>query len=215
MPVTRTVMSIHDDQTGEGTALAFPTMSTCSAIICVLVDRLVGVHKTQGWRGSTNTLFARAVALIGGDRVYELYIAGWNVGSKEYHNISQIQNALGCADVATYVLDYHNADVIIKNKHSGDLVNQQAFQARKGKVFTPSPTSDLCTFAFHTGKRNPTIGIKRSSKVNITASDNDAVRENLKREGRDGMMIAVTEDIQTPSDHLHILDKHLDFVHVV
>ena len=55
----------------------------------------------------------------------------------------------------------------------------------------------------------------RSSKVNITASDSDAVNENVKREGRDGMMIAVTEDIQTPSDHLHVQDKYLDFTRVV
>jgi hypothetical protein len=214
MTVTRTVTSIHDDQMGSGTSLAFPTMSTCSASICVLADRLVGVHKTQGWSGIKTTLFEEAAALIGEGKVYELYIAGWNVASEEHHDINQIRNALGCAKVPTYVFDYHNADVIVTNRHSGKMLNQQAFQARKGRVFTPSPTSDLCTFAFHTGKRNPIIGIKRSTKVAITASDNDAFKKNQKL-GRKGMMIALTEDIQTPSDHLHFLDKQMDFVHVI
>jgi len=214
MSVTRTVTSIHDDQAGSGQSLAFPTMSTCSACICVLADRLVGAHKTQGWRETTNMLFKQAAAMIDGDRVYELYIAGWNVGNEECHNITQIRNALGCADVPTYAYDYHNTEVTVRNTHSGELVTQQAFQARKGKVFTPSPTSDLCTFAFHTGKRNPAIGIKRSSKVTVTAVDQKAVNANMKQ-GRKGMMMAVTEDIETPSDHLHQLDKYLDFVRVV
>ena len=42
------MMTIHDDRAGEGLNLAFPNMSTCAAIICVLDDRLVGVHKTMG-----------------------------------------------------------------------------------------------------------------------------------------------------------------------
>src|SRR5262249_19522159 len=96
MPVSRTYCAIHDDQYGVGTELAFPTMSSCAACVVVLDDRLVGIHKTQGWHRFSKRAFQLAAREIWGHRMHRLYIAGWNVGSPESHNIDEIRRALGC-----------------------------------------------------------------------------------------------------------------------
>ncbi len=147
MPTTRVVMSIHDDQTGEGPDLVFPTMSTCCACICVLANRLVGVHKTQGWRARLITLFRHAVGLINNAHMNGLYLVGWNVGNPTYHDVPQIRAALNCMAVPTSIYNLANA-----TKANGAM----AFEAPRSMG---DQTSDVCTFAFGNAGHAPHIGI--------------------------------------------------------
>ncbi len=207
MPTNRTMMSIHDDQTGEGTDLAFPTMSTCAAIICVLQNSLVGIHKTQGWRASTNTLFGHALGLINGQAVREIYIAGWNMHDPNAHDPQQIVAALNCANVPHWVCNYTNTTVTVTG--TTGKVTQSAFKAGSAKK-----TSDLCTFVFHKGASDPQIGMKRTSKVLVTTASQPAKNAHMAQHGGFGTAryFGMDEGITTPSGHLHPLRKHLEFV---
>jgi hypothetical protein len=194
-------VSIHDDMYGEGTQLAFPAMSTCSAIIAVLDDRLVGVHKTMdrapdGGQRWTNThakiLTAAAAKIRSGGGARELYIAGWRVqGTDGRHEVAPIRAALGCADVPTYLYNYADS---FKASRGGGETAYTHFGGRHKKA------NDVCTFAFHRGNEPPLIGIKRTTKVTI-------VTKNSGPYGGE----ALVETIETPSDHLHELKKFLDF----
>jgi hypothetical protein len=197
------MMSIHDDQTGEGTDLAFPTMSTCAAIVCVLPNTLVGIHKTQGWRASTATLFGHALGLINGAAVREIYIAGWNMHDPNAHDPAQIIAALNCANVPFFVCNYSNSTQTVGN------VTQAAYKA--GKFVKKA--NDLCTFAFHKGNADPEFGMKRTPKVLITAASNQAYNNHLAQHGGygTGRYFAMDEGIATPSGHLHPLRKHIEF----
>jgi hypothetical protein len=55
-PFDQFMTVIRDDECGWGQDLVFPTMSTCVAIVCVLSNTLVGIHKTQGWHAGSMKL---------------------------------------------------------------------------------------------------------------------------------------------------------------
>jgi hypothetical protein len=195
-------VSIHDDMYGEGTELAFPAMSTCSASIAVLGDRLVGVHKTmdneagdlRGRWTKTHLKILEAAALLikdgGGAR--ELYIAGWRVtAAGGRHEAAPIQAALSCSDVPTYICKYADSFKIGK---SGAATAYTHFGGGHKKA------NDVCTFAFHRHGGSPVIGIKRTNKVAI-------VVQKLGKQGGEEQV----ETIETPSDHLHELKKFIEF----
>jgi hypothetical protein len=202
-------ISIHDDMYGEGTDLAFPTMSSCCAIIAVLNNRLVGVHKTQDlspggvWgRAQSNSRYTKthakiledAAALIkGGGGASELYVAGWGVteagGS---HDVTDIQNALGCATVPTFIYNY--ADSFTPNRSGIGVTAYTHFGGGHKKA------NDVCTFAFHRGKQSPRIAVKRTTKVAIVTPNS----------GNTGGK-ALVETLETPSDHLHDVKKFIQF----
>lgn len=195
-------VSIHDDMYGEGTELAFPAMSTCSAIIAVLDDRLVGVHKTMDrdaadplgrWTKTHLKILDAASTLIkAGGGARELYVAGWRVlsaGGK--HEVAPIRAALNCSDVPTYLYDYMDSFKIGK---SGAATAYTHFGGGHKKA------NDVCTFAYHRGKEPPRIGIKRTTKVTIV------VQNSGVQGGK-----AQVETIETPSNHLHELWKFTDF----
>jgi hypothetical protein len=205
MPVSRTFCALHDNMYGAGQQLAFPTMSTCAACICVLDNQLVGIHKTQGWGSRQVRLFQLAVAAIGAAVVRRLYIAGWNVGDPDRHDVAQIRAALGCLGVPTFTFNYANT---IQTHLQWD---GRGLQFIHNRVFQPawyvSKAINLCTFAFHEGTQVPTIGVKRTTKVAVDNSARQAQRDLLvSMYGMaDSLYMGVAETITTPSDHLHWL----------
>ena len=182
---TKNLMSIHDDRAGEGDALAFPTMSSCAAIICVLDDRLVGVHKVMGAiNGHQTKLFDYARdQLIRGDAVHMIVISGWQVTADDTtkHSPTAIRNALGCQDVATFIYSYGDATGTYKT----------------GK--TKRAMAGLCTLASHNGTGFPYVSVKRTAKVTNTMDGaaihnlGSAVEKNFG---------SVAEDVTTSHDHL-------------
>jgi hypothetical protein len=204
---SRTLLSIHDDQYGQGTELAFPTMSTCSAAIAVTAGGLVGVHKTMDrtptagvaashdtlWTGTHKKIFDAAKQLIddaGGAQ--ELYVCGWNVEAKGggRHEVGLIQSRLGCQAVPTFVYNY--TSYITTNQYG----NPQAVSKHAGKA-----AKDVCTFAFFRAGQPPIIGLKRTTKVQVP-------NPNQGSQGGE----AKVETLVTPSDHLHELRKFRQFV---
>lgn len=203
MPKTsREIMSIHDDAAGQGAALAFPTMSSCSACICVLAGRMVGVHKTMGWENLHDKLFSYARSLIGTDRVYGLYVAGWNAGSDQHHDLRRIASRLGLTGMRQAPIryfDYNNSTMRTRRGTREETYKPGTFNNK---------ISDLCTFAFQQGTRAPNVGIKRTSKVDVHAiekfsSKRSSDRRYLGFSVRESLMISYPERIETPSDHLH------------
>jgi len=200
--LTRDIMSIHDDGAGEGPSLAFPTMSSCSACICVLDDRLVGVHKTQGSDTIHLKLFAYAKQLIGTAKVHGLYVAGWNAGTDQHHDLNEIARGLGLAGARRapiFCADYNNSSYTTP-------------RGRKAMAFKPGTfnrkMTDLCTFAFRNGTGAPTVGVKRMTKVTVHDLDQYASqrKEDRVRLGmgvRESLMLSYPERINTPSSHLH------------
>ena len=200
---TRNIMSIHDDGAGAGLDLAFPTMSSCAACICVLNDRLVGVHKTQGWVPNHDKLFAYAQRLIGTDRVHGLYIAGWNAGD-EQHEVRKISTALGLTGARRAPVWLANYSNTTTKAPSGNTV----------VAFRPGPfnnkMTDLCAFAYRNGTQAPSVGVKRTSKVTVHSIEGGYAQrksdaQKLGMSERESSFLSYVEDIETPSEHLHML----------
>ena len=199
-------MSIHDDCFGSGENLAFPTMSSCSACICVLDDRLVGVHKTQGWHQNTHdSLFKFARKSIGTAKVHGLYVAGWNAGSDQHHDLGTISQKFGLTGTRKapiWVFDYKNASI-------------KAPSGNKSDAFKPgvlnNKMSDLCTFAFRDGTQAPKVGVKRTTKVTVHQLDefSSKRKDDRHRFGmtqRESFMLSYPENLETPSNHLHYVN---------
>ncbi len=179
MPLVRNIPGIHDDQFAEGANLAFPDMTSCSAVICVLPGTLIGVHKTMGWTARHNTLFGRAQAAIGARVVSRVYIAGWNVPAQ--HNPAQIRAALGLP-LATriYTSNYTHGH----RRNGNPRYNPGLFR---------DYVHSICTFAsFRAANTAPRVGIKRDTKV---ASGGFVGPWDLYR--------ARQEHLTTPGNHLH------------
>lgn len=198
MSQTTTMMSIHDDQIGEGMELAFPTMSSCAAIIAVTSEGLIGLHKTVGWNALKSLYFGMARDMIGHRLVSQLIVAGWHAGKADFHDIDQIRAELHLNDVYTTYCDYATG-------HNG---KEDTFQpARKG-LWKPRATACLCTFAsLRTGM--PQVSIKRSAKVRVARDpNNNEFQINVGRYNGDNRKAArcgVYESITTPSGHRHVL----------
>ncbi len=190
---TISLMTIHDDCAGEGANLAFPNMSSCAAIVCVLGDRLVGIHKTLGAiTGKQLALFEYAKSLIDNDTVYKIVITGWKagVGCTVGHDAATVRNALGNPNVATY---FFNLATTTKGSRDSD-----AYKTGTSK----SKMSDLCTFAARNGTDFPRITVKRTTKVtnaNIaTPTLRAAGHKDVSPAFRFG---AVAEDVTSSHDH--------------
>ncbi len=101
---TVNLMTVHDDCAGKGQRLAFPNVSSCAAVICVLDTDLVGIHRTQGnitGKGLQLFKFAKE-KLIGGAKIHQIVIAGWNTGAKGTgHSATEIRNSLNAHDTPT------------------------------------------------------------------------------------------------------------------
>lgn len=204
MPVTKMMMTIHDDQTGEGTNLAFPTMTSCCACICRLDDRLVGVHKTQGWGPGRIALFDHARSLFRGDAVRELFFVSWSFTAAN-HDVAQMRNALHCAAVPTYTYELGNTTT---TSGLGNLV--PANRAPRSNT----TVTDVCTLAALNDRGSVVIGLKQSAKVTVAADPNQLDYEfNLYNHGgfAVGQFFAVDEAVTTPSGHMHKIRKFLDF----
>ena len=100
--LTWNCMTLHDDETGAGDFLAFPTMSSCSAIVCRLDATLVGIHEAAGWDAITDRPFNNTMELINGAAVRSLFILGWTLDDAANHDVTRIRNALGCQGVDTH-----------------------------------------------------------------------------------------------------------------
>ena len=159
-------MTIHDDQAGAGLKLAFPTMSTCAAIVAQLPNTLVGIHKTQGWRNHTVAVFNSANALIGGANIISLHILGWNVDDPARHDITVIRATLNCNNVPTYTFNYSTN-------------SETSFQAPRSPG---DPTSDLCTFVEFVNFLSPDFYVKRTTKV-VCARDRAAYSQFVANNG--------------------------------
>jgi len=187
------LMTIHDDRTGQGENLAFPSMSSCAAVICVLNDRLVGVHKTQGAiSGRQLRLFNYAKTLIGGEQVHKVVIAGWRAekGSTVGHAPNEIRKALDLPDVATYYLNYATTTHGPKDD-----------SAYKTGFFKTAMT-DLCTFAHRNGTDFPMITVKRSSKVANSNIDMNRFKEMGHPFASDICQFgSLEEDVTASNDH--------------
>lgn len=205
MPVERTMISIHDDEFGAGESLAFPSMSTCAACVVVLPNRLVGIHKTSRWNNKKAHIFQLARSAIGTAVKQRLYIAGWHVGNPAEHDVAQIRNALGCANVPTYIFNFANT-----------IMAQEVKTQDGGHYFVESPmfksglfgtkANDLCTFAFH-DRTKARIGVKRTEKVKVQKTNRTVQKTHLQnRYGGDYQYMACIDTITTDSDHLHWLN---------
>lgn len=191
MAYTRYMMSMHDDQAGEGVALAFPTVSTCAAVIAVLGDRLVGLHKTSGISRNYGKLMQRGLSLLGGCYVRALYMAGWNLDQPSKHDPRAIRQVLGCAHVPIYISNLSSTRDSLERTHP-----------------FATAANDVCIFAYHQGSRAPRIGLKRSSKVTVKRSvgGTQQINQLAQQLGMGFALIyGVEEEITTTSDHLHEL----------
>lgn len=198
MAYTRYMMSMHDDQAGEGVALAFPTVSTCAAVIAVLGDRLVGLHKTSGISRNYGKLIQRGLSLLNFRYVRALYIAGWNLDQPSKHDPRAIRQALGCTHAPIYISN------LSSTRDSWERT-----------TYSPHPfataANDVCIFAYHQGSRAPRIGLKRSSKVTVKRSvgGTQQINQLAQQLGMGFALIyGVEEEITTTSDHLHELQFH-------
>jgi hypothetical protein len=197
---TWTCMTLRDEQTGAGDSLAFPSMSTCSAIICRLDATLVGIHKPAGWFTNVDRLFQNAATIINGAAIRSLFILGWTLDDAAAHDVTLIRNTLGCQAVDTYTYNFSNAKAVN---------GAETFQAPRsfGKI-----VADLCTLAEHQNNDDPLISVKRTSKVVVTPID-DAQASTLhyQAHGNNARFRAVDEDVTINSGNTHRIRKTLDF----
>lgn len=186
---TISMMTIHDDCAGQGTSLAFPNMSSCAAIVCVLGNRMVGVHKTQGAiDGKKLALFAYARTLINNEIVHKIIITGWNAGVGGA--AETIRNTLGQPNVAIY---FYNLATTTKGAYNSDAFRTGML---KGKM------SDLCTFAVQNGTAFPHISVKRTTKVTNANIAMKTLLEAGHKAGSDAIRFgAVAEDVTSSNDH--------------
>jgi len=195
------ITAIHDDECGAGTTIVFPTMSTCIAVICVLDTTLVGIHKTMTWDGRTTALFQRAIALINGATINELYLLGWDITNNAAHDLAQIRTTLGATAVPTYTCNYTNSTYV--NAHNKTL---PAYQP--GLFWKPDPTTDLATFAWHKGRTSPDIGVKRSSKVTVV--QDQVAKTAFRQQVGVTQYDATQERVQKASTHFHVLRRFIE-----
>jgi hypothetical protein len=179
-------MTLHDDQAGEGHKLAFPTMSSCAAIVARLPNTLVGIHKTMQWTNAAVRVFNHANALIGGANVISLHILSWRLDDQNAHDITQIRGALNCNNVPTYAFNYSN-------------IGTKSFQAPRsdGELAT-----DLCTFAEFHAFLSPDFYVKRTTKV-VCQRDANAYRQFLGNNGGYSVarVMGFTETIDASNRH--------------
>lgn len=195
---------INEEQYGRGENLAFPSMSSCAAIICDLGDELVGVHKTIGWLSVHTKVFQLALNACNGKVPRALYITGWDVSDPEKHSVDKIRTALNCNGVATYVFDYHNAMMTIECKGSDGGIVQKEKDAFKPAMFSKK-MSDLCTFALTNPLVAPSIGAKQSKKVKVNAEDlsHQVFTQRKATHGANHMNVAVEQRVDSGSGTLH------------
>lgn len=190
---TISLMTIHDDRAGQGSNLAFPNMSSCAAIVCVLGNRLVGVHKTQGAiTGKQLDLFAYAKTLINNETVHKIVVTGWNAGTGvgAKHDAAAIRNALGQPNVATY---FYNLATSTQGAHDSDAFKTGIFKSKM---------SDLCTFAAQNGTNFPRISVKRTTKVtNANISMKTLLEAGHEMKSDAVRFGSVAEDVTSSHDH--------------
>ena len=143
MPITKTVIKISEDCVGSGTDLGFPNMSSCTAVVCVLDNLLIGAHFTMDRSGNdqaTTHLCGRISQAIGGNAVHRLLIVGWN--SK--HNPVAIKNHINCNPTKSAAYD----------------ISGHGYGFFKSVDYTV-----FLNFSFVSADAMPTIWLKRDSKV--------------------------------------------------
>lgn len=184
---TVAMMVVHDDRAGAGEQLAFPNMSSCAAVVCVLDDMLVGVHKTRGpIAGKQQALFSYARdELIDGATVHRIVVAGWEVDRDgDVHSAVAIRNALGAPKAPVFYYNFGEA--------------RGTYQTG----FTKKKMSDLCTFATRNGTGFPQITVKRTTKVD---NQNKSLVTLIEQGHKQGSLIvrfgSVSEDVSSSHDH--------------
>ena len=184
---TVSMVTVHDDRAGAGDRLAFPNMSSCAAVVCVLDGTLVGVHKTIGpIAAKQRELFDYARDdLISGARVHRIVIAGWGADRDSgVHPAVAIRNALGVPDAPVSYYSF------------GDPTGTYKTGSGKKKM------TDLCTFAVRNGTGFPIITVKRTTKV---ANQNVSTATLLQQGHKPGSPIfrfgSVVEDVSSSHDH--------------
>lgn len=133
-------MIIREDQTGEGTSLTFPGISTCTAVVAALADTLVGSHFTidqDGTAPQTTELLNRLVNAINGRAVSWLLIVGFNGN----HNPAALKHGLGPA--------------------ISDATRCEAYDIARKDI------PDVALFFRHNGMERPNVEFKRSTKVTV------------------------------------------------
>lgn len=181
--VTRGLVLIPENCVGAGTELGFPNMSTCTAVVCVLDDRLVGGHFTRdsvGDRAETQTLCGRIVNAVGGARVNRLVVVGWN----KNHNPTAIKNALGLGASVNEAFDVDGTSY-----GWGRLLDYAMF----------------LYFRFVSAREAPVAWFKRDTKVSLE-DDKDQWETNWVKK-LPGQRSGYASDITTQNVHA-VLRRH-------
>ena len=181
-PVVRQMMIIVDDNVGEGPELAFPKVSTCSAVVAVLPNTLVGGHFTadtapnlQQAAAHTQANAARMQELIGEQPIGRLLIVGYNAN----HNPDNVRRLLGCA---------------AGGRHPNATVEAYDI-ARKGIVEV------MLVFTHAGAQQRPRVEFKRQSK--------SAATMRAQRFGPDGDKLGFgREGSVTITSTQHFLRRH-------
>ena len=176
--VIRHMMILVDDCTGQGNELAFPKMSTCTAVVAVTNNTLIGGHFTADAAAlgapaaHTTRNVAKMQNLLGANPINRLLIVGFN----NNHNPQNIRDALGCG---------------VGGAHAGAIV--EAYDIARKEI------GELTlVFTFVNAGVRPLVEFKRQTKV-TTQQRGQAPADQLGY-GRDGVVKITSTQ--------HFLRKH-------
>ena len=139
MPQFNNVMIVTEETAGEGSPLLFPKFSSCTGVVAVLPNTLVGAHFTMDiWAGDqpakhTQKTLDRLVAKINDRQIDRLVIVGFN----QNHNPRKLANALGVAPAACDAYDIGRkniAELTVIVTFIGQGVRPQVDYKRQSKV---------------------------------------------------------------------------------
>ncbi len=166
-PIIRHMMILVDDCVGQGMELAFPKMSTCTAVVIVSNNDLIGGHFTAdpapagtAAAGHTNSKMTKMLNLLGGNPINQLLIVGFN----NNHNPQNIKDGLGCG---------------VGGANAGAIV--EAYDIARKDVMELT-----LVFTFVAANVRPDVEFKRQSKV-VTQMRNQVPADQLGF-GRDGVV---------------------------
>jgi len=172
-------MILVDDCVGQGDELAFPKMSTCTAVVAVSNNTLIGGHFTADFAAPgappaahTTSKMTKMLNLIGGNPIDQLLIIGFN----NNHNPQNIKNGLGCG---------------VGGANAGAVVEAYDIARKDLAELT-------LVFTFVAGTVRPNVEFKRQSKV-TTQMRNQVPTDQLGY-GRDGVVKITSTQ--------HFLRKH-------
>jgi len=155
---------LFEECSGEGNELAFPSMSSCVAVICLLDGgSLVGIHKTTS-QASTNKYWEAAIAVINKRKILRIYVVGWitTETGETAHSPKEIVSFLMPDDneneekVQLFVSDYGEIKKVSEEKEKSAITNRKREEVGGGT---------LCTFARLNADMSVSIGFRQNQKL--------------------------------------------------